>query len=365
MNRRDLLKGGAAAAVATATTASSFPAPAIAQGVRTLKMVTSWPKGYPGLGTAAERFARRIEEGSGGRFKIQVYAGGELVHPLKCHDALQEGTAELYHSADYYYKGKAEAYAFFTTVPFGFTAAEMNAWLHHGGGQALWDEVGAQFGIKHLPCGNTGVQMGGWFKQEIKSLEDIKGLKMRIPGFGGDLWTAMGGTAVTLAGAEIMPALQAGTIDAADWVGPWNDLAFGFYKVVKNYYWPTFHEPGPALSAGISRKLWDSLSSSDQALFTAAALAENDYGLAEFNAHNQAALEALVNEHGVQLRQFSDEIYRGFGEAARDVVAKAGQSDELSKRVYESYSSFRRTIIRWSQIADQGFMNQRALVDFG
>ncbi len=359
MKRRDLLKGGAG------VVAASVAAPAIAQDTRELKMVTSWPKGFPGLGTAADRFANRVEEASGGRFAVRVYAGGELVHPLACHDAVQEGTADLYHSADYYYKGKAEAYAFFTSVPFGFTPAEMNAWLHHGGGQALWDELGSQFGIKHLPCGNTGTQMGGWFKNEIKSLEDIKGLKMRIPGFGGDLWTALGGTSVTLAASEIMPALQAGTVDAADWVGPWNDLALGFYKVVKYYYWPTFHEPGPTLSIGISRKLWDGLSASDQAIFTAAALAENDFGLAEFNANNQAALDTLVNQHGVQLREFSDDIYRRAGEAARDVLAKSGQGDELTKKIYESYSAFRRTVIQWSRISDQGYMNKRELVDMG
>jgi len=321
MDRRSFIKK--AGIGVTAAAAAPLAAPAIASDVKHLKMVTSWPKNFPGLGTAANRFAQRVEKASGGRFRIRVYAGKELVHPLKCLDAVQEGTAELYHSADYYYKGKDMGFAFYSAVPFGFTANEMNAWLYHGGGQKLWDELGAGFGVKGLPCGNSGVQMGGWFRKPVNTIEDFKGLKMRMPGLGGDVLNAIGATALTLAGAEIMPALQAGTIDATEWVGPWNDLAFGFYKVTKHYYYP---------------------------------------GLAEFNANNGAALNTLIQKHGVQLHEFSDEIFKAFGEASKDVLAKAGESSPMAKKIYKSFMDFKKRVQGWTEISDVAYANKRKLV---
>jgi TRAP-type mannitol/chloroaromatic compound transport system substrate-binding protein len=362
MDRRSFLKKAGLAAGAAA--ASTLAAPAIAQGGTELKLVTSWPKNFPGLGTAPERFGQRVEKATDGRYKIRVFAGGELVHPLKAHDAVQEGTADLYHSADYYYQGKVKGYAFFCSVPFGFRPDEIDAWIQHGGGQALWDEMGGAFGIKHLPCGNSGSQMGGWFNKPMRSLEDFKGLKMRIPGLGGDVITALGGTSVTLAGSEILPALQSGTVDAAEWVGPWNDLAFGFYKVVKFYHYPGFHEPGSLLGLGISRKLWDSLSEQDKVIFESCALAENNYDLAEFNANNNTALETLLTKHGVELVEFSDDIYKGFGAAAKDVLAAAGAADPMTKKIYESFLDFRKKAVAWSNLSDQSYMNKRALTAF-
>ena len=360
MKRRSFLKK-AAIGSAIAGLVSSLPKPAISQGRKELRLVTSWPKNFPGLGTAPERFGQRLEKLSGGRYTVRVYAGGELVHPLKCNDAVQEGTADMYHSADYYYQGKSAAYPFFCAVPFGFVPAEINAWIYHGGGQALWDEVGAQFGIKHLPCGNSGSQMAGWFKKPMRSVEDFKGLKMRIPGLGGDVIKELGGTSVTLAGSEILPALQAGTIDATEWVGPWNDLAFGFYKVVSNYGYPGFHEPGSMLSLGISRKLWDGLSETDKMLFETCAGAENNSDLAEFNANNTAALETLINKHGVKLFEMSDEIFQAFGKASMDVLAKAGSSDAISKKVYDGFMKFRKLAMDWSKLSDQSYMQKRSL----
>ncbi len=360
MDRRSFIKK--AGLGVTAAAAAPLAAPAIASDVKHLKMVTSWPKNFPGLGTAANRFAQRVEKASGGRFKIRVYAGKELVHPLKCLDAVQEGTAELYHSADYYYKGKDMGFAFYSAVPFGFTANEMNAWLYHGGGQKLWDELGAGFGVKGLPCGNSGVQMGGWFRKPVNTIEDFKGLKMRMPGLGGDVLNAIGATALTLAGAEIMPALQAGTIDATEWVGPWNDLAFGFYKVTKHYYYPGFHEPGTMLSLGVSKKFWDGLSDSDKALFEYCAQAENSYDLAEFNANNGAALNTLIQKHGVQLHEFSDEIFKAFGEASKDVLAKAGESSPMAKKIYKSFMDFKKRVQGWTEISDVAYANKRKLV---
>ena len=361
MKRRDLLKGAAVGGLALGA-ASTFPKPAISQGRQELKMVTSWPKNFPGLGTAPERFAKRVADLTNNRITVKVYAGGELVPPLKCNDAVQQGTADMYHSADYYYQGKSQAYAFFTAVPMGFTATEIDAWIMHGGGQELWDEVGGHFGIKHLPCGNTGVQMGGWFRKRMNSLEDFKGLKMRIPGLGGDVINALGGTSVTLAGAEILPALQAGTVDASEWVGPWNDLAFGFYKVTQNYYYPGVHEPGSMLSLGISRKVWDGFSKTDKEMIWSAAVAENNYTLAEFNANNTAALNTLVTKHNVKVWEFSDEIFKAMGKAAEEVVANAGQKDALTKKVYDSYVAFRKKAVHWTALSDQAYANKRSLV---
>ncbi len=362
MDRRSFLKNAGLATGAAA--ASTLAAPAIAKGVKELKMVMSWPKNFPGLGTAAGRFAKRLEAASDGKYKVRLYAGGELVHPLKCLDAVQEGTADLYHSAEYYYQGKLKAFGFFAAVPFGFRPDEMDAWIHHGGGQKLWDEVSGQFGVKPFLCGNSGSQMGGWFKKPMKTVEDFKGLKMRIPGLGGDVIKALGGTSVTLAGSEILPALQAGTIDATEWVGPWNDLAFGIYKIVKHYHYPGFHEPGTVLSLGVSKKLYDGMSKGDQALIEACALAENNYDLAEFNANNSAALDTLVSKHGVELHEFSDEIFKAAGAAAKDVLANAGAADPLTKKVYDSFMSFRKNAVSWSRISDQAYMQKRGLVTF-
>jgi TRAP-type mannitol/chloroaromatic compound transport system substrate-binding protein len=365
MQRRSFIKGAAATgAAAAAVAASSFPKPAISQGRKQLRMVTSWPKNFPGLGTAAERFAQRITKATEGRFTVKVYAGGELVHPLKCNDAVQQGTADLYHSAEYYYQGKSKAYNFFTAVPGGFTATEINGWIMHGGGQQLWDEVSAQFNIKALPCSNTGMQMGGWFRKEIKTTEDMKGLKMRIPGLGGEVIKALGGTSVVLAGSEIMPALQSGTIDATEWVGPWNDLAFGFYKVTKIAYYPGIHEPGSMLSLGINKKLWDGLSATDKALFEYCALAENDYGYAEFTANNEAALETLVNKHGVRYLKWPEPVFKAMDVAARDVVANVAKADAMTGKVYNSYIKFRKSVTAWSRISDAAYYNYRDLVRY-
>lgn len=358
MGRRAFMKGSAAVGSA------ALAMPAIAQGKQELKMVTSWPKNFPGLGTAVARFAQRFETATDGRYTIRVYAGGELVNALKCLDAVQEGTADLYHSADYYYQGKATALSFFTTVPFGMRPDEMDAWLHHGGGQKLWDEVSGQFGVKPIPCGNTGSQMGGWFKKEIKALDDFKGLKMRIPGFGGDVVRALGGTPVTIAGAEILTALQTGVIDATEWVGPWNDLAFGLYKIVKHYHYPGFHEPCATLSLGVRRALWDGMTQADKTILEACAIAENNIDLAEFNRNNAEALDTLVTKHGVALHEFSDEIFKTAGEAARDVLASAAAQDPLTKKVHDSYMAFRKQAMEWSRISDQAYMTKRELATF-
>ena len=357
LNRRNFMsKGAILAAGAGATTLAT---PALAQGTMQLRMVTSWPQNFPGLGTAASRFAERVGKATDGRITIQVLGAGELVGALGVHDAVEEGAADLYHSAEYYYQGKAKGLAFFSTVPMGLTADEMNGWIYHGGGQALWDEISAPFNIKPLACGNTGSQMGGWFKNPITSLDDFKGLKMRMPGLGGDVIKELGATPVTLPGSEILPALQAGTIDATEWVGPWNDLAFGFYKVVKNYHFPGFHEPGTMLSVGFNKGKWDALSDSDRTIIEYCAMAENVYDLAEYTANNSGALKTLVEDHGVVLHEFPDEVYQKVAEITPEIIANVAATDAETKKVADSFTSFLTNARSWARISDGAYMNKR------
>jgi TRAP-type mannitol/chloroaromatic compound transport system substrate-binding protein len=359
MDRRSFLKSAGLAG--GAAVAAPLAAPAIAQGVQEIRLVTSWPANFPGLGTGANDFAERVTSMSDGRLRVRVFAGGELVGPLGVNDAVQEGSAEMYHSADYYFQGKSRAYNFFTSVPLGFTSFEMDAWIQQGGGQELWDELGGNFGIKHLPGGNTGNQAGGWFRREITSPDDFSGLRMRIPGIGGEVIAALGGTPVALAGGEILPALQAGTIDAAEWVGPLNDLAFGFHRVLTHYYTHGIHEPGSMISIGISRRLWDDLSDGDRKLIESAALATNNKTTAYFTANNAQALEQLRQE-GVQLHTFNEEVFGALAEAGEQVMADMAAGDELTGRVYESFIDFRRRVVPWTEAAELAYMQARQAV---
>ncbi len=361
MKRRQFIKGAAAAGITGAALTSSFPSPAIAQGKRELKLVTTWPKNFPGLGTGAQRMADRITNMSGGALTVKLYAKNELVPAFESFDAVSSGTADMYHGAEYYWQGKSKAFNFFAAVPFGLTGPEMDSWIYHGGGQALWDELSAGFNIKPFLSGNTGVQMGGWFNKEIHSLEDYKGLKIRMPGLGGEVLRRIGAAAVSLPGGEIFQALQSGAIDASEWVGPWNDLAFGFYKITKYYYYPGFHEPGTALSAGMNLKVWEGLSAEHKAIVTSAMAAENSYMFAEFNARNNDALNTLKEKHNVQVRKFSDSILQSIGEISGQVVAEAGASDAISKKVYESFIKFRKNSIAWSKLSDLAYQNARLL----
>ena len=351
MKRREFLRGAAIGGVA----AASLAAPAIAQDRKVVKMVTTWPKGFPGLGVGAQRVADRITAMTDGRITVKLYGGGELVPALESFDAVSAGTAEMYHGADYYWVGKHPAYAFFTAVPMGFTYQELNAWIHFGGGQELWDELGKDFGVKGIMAGNTGPQMGGWFRNPINSIDDMKGLKMRMPGLGGKVLNAIGGSSVTLAGGEIFAAFKSGAIDATEWVGPYNDLAFGFQQVAKNYMYPGFHEPGSGLAVGMNMKWWESLSKSDQAIVEAACTAENDVMLSEFNARNPAALAALVNEHGVNVQRMPDEVFKALADASEQVVSDTQNHDALAKKIYESYSNFRASVDTWTRIADEPY----------
>ncbi|MGK2739561.1 TRAP transporter substrate-binding protein [Tepidicaulis sp. LMO-SS28] len=355
MKRRSFLAG----AGVVAATAATLPKPAIASGVKRLKMVTTWPKNFPGMGVSAERLATRIKTMTEGQVEIRVYAADELVPALQAFDTVSSGAAEVYHGAEYYWQGKSPAFNFFTTVPNGMIATELNAWMYHGGGQQLWDELSAQFNIKPFMASNTGVQMGGWFRKEINTLEDFKGLRIRMPGLGGEVMRKLDAAAVTLAGNQIYQALQNGTIDATEWVGPWNDMTFGFHQVADYYYWPGFHEPGPALAVGFNKTVWDGFTPSQQAAVEAACAAENDYTLAEFNYQNAKSLQTLIKDHNVKLRRFSPEIRARLTALSDEVVEEAGNSDAFTKRVYESYKASLALSREWTRIADQAFVEAR------
>lgn len=354
MDRRSFLKN---AGLVSGVAATSLPlaAPALASGKRTLKMVTSWPKNFPGLGTSAQRMADRLTAMTEGRLTIKLYSAGELVPAYEAFDAVSSGTADMYHGAEYYWQGKSTAFNFFASIPIGLTANELNAWIYFGGGQELWDELSAKFNIKPFLVGNTGPQMGGWFNREIKTLEDIKGLKIRMPGIGGEVMRRLGASAVSLPGGEIFSSLQSGAIDATEFVGPWNDLALGFYKVAKFYYYPAFQEPASGMSCGVNLDVFNGLSKADKALIKAVCESETNLVLSEFNARNGAALKTLVEKHNVKLMKMPDDVFDAIGKVAEEVVAEVGSKDELSKRIYDSYIKARAEISAWSTISEENF----------
>jgi len=357
MNRRDALKTGVAAALGTAGAAVS--APAIAQKRIEVNMVSTWPRDFPGLGTGAQRFAQRLTDMTDGRIKVNYYAAGERVKAFDSLDEVASGNAQMYHGADYYWKGKHPGWAYFTAVPFGLTYTEFNAWWHFGGGEALHDELAGDFGVKCLPCGNTGVQMGGWFRKEINSADDFKGLKMRMPGLGGDVLAKLGASPVSLPGGQIYENLVSGAIDATEWVGPWNDYFMKFYEAAKYYYYPGYHEPGSMLSVGINRKFWDGLSKTDQLIVRAAAETENSIMMSEYNAKNGEYLGKLLREQGVKLRRFSDDTYDSFGDASEDVFAEARSHSPLAKRIHDSFLNARTEVGGWAKISDVEYIAQR------
>ncbi|MGV6826972.1 MAG: TRAP transporter substrate-binding protein [bacterium] len=357
MDRRKFLKG---APVVAATLPASMVAQAKSKKAEfKWKMVTTWPKNFPGLGTGANNLAKLIGEMSGGRIRVKVYGANELVPAFESFDAVSRGTAEIGHGAAYYWKGKAPAAQFFSAMPFGMNALEFNGWVYHGGGQALWDEVYKPFGVIGRPAGNTGVQMGGWFNREIKSLADMKGLKMRIPGLGGEVLQRLGGTPVNLPGGELYTALTAGTIDATEWVGPYNDLAFGLYKAAKYYYYPGFHEPGTCLEALINKKAFAELPKDLQSVVENACKVVNGDMLAEYSARNPGALAQLTKDHGVQLRAFPDDVLEGLRKVSAEVVADLAKQDDLSAKVYKSYSAFLEASRPYTDASELAYLNAR------
>jgi TRAP-type mannitol/chloroaromatic compound transport system substrate-binding protein len=324
------------------------------------KMVTTWPKNFPGLGTGANNLAEKINTLSAGRMEVKVYGAGELVPALEIFDTVSRGTAQMGHGAAYYWKGKNEVFQFFSTVPFGLTAQEMNGWLYNGGGLDLWQKAYAKHNIIPMPAGNMGVQMGGWFNKEINSLADLKGLKMRIPGLGGEVFKRAGGTPVNLPGGELFTAMQSGTIDAVEWVGPYNDLAFGFHKVAKFYYYPGWHEPGTTLEAMINKQAFEALPKDLQAIVKTACEVANHEMLAEYTSRNNDALQTLVNKHQVQVRRFPDEVLEKLRDLSDQVVKELAQKDAFATEVYESFSNYRDKAVNWSEYSERAYLNVRA-----
>ena len=358
MQRREILKKGLVGLGGVAA-ASTIAAPAIAKERVEIAMVATWGRDFPGLGTGAQRFAKRLSDMSDGRIQVTYYAAGERVKAFDSFDEVASGNAQMYHGAEYYWKGKHPGWAYFTSVPFGLTYTEMNAWIRFGGGQELWDELGADYGLKGLMCGNTGVQMGGWFRKEMNSVDDFKGLKMRMPGLGGDVLAKLGGSPVSLPGGQIYENLISGSIDATEWVGPWNDELMKFYEAAKYYYYPGMHEPGAMLACGMNKTWWDSLSKSDQMMIEAASSMENDVMMSEYNYKNGAALKRLINDQGVKLRQFNDDIYDGFAEASEEVFAEVQEHSDLANRIHQSFVTARTDIGAWAEISDQAYLQQR------
>lgn len=324
------------------------------------KLVTTWPKNLPALGTAPERLAAAVAEMSAGRFQIKVYADGELVPAFEVFDAVSQGTAEMGHGAAYYWRGKMPMAAVFATVPFGMNAQETNGWLHHGGGLALWRELYAPFGVVPFAAGNTGTQMAGWFNKEVNSLADLDGLKMRIPGFGGEVFQRAGGVAVSLPGSEIFTSLQTGVIDATEWVGPYNDIAFGLQEAAEFYYYPGWHEPNATLEAIVNAEALAALPPDLRAILEVACRASNQDMLDEFTARNAAALNTLVTEHGTQLRRLPDDVLARLWELSNAVLEEAAGDDELNQRILASYRAFLADVRGYHAISEQAYMNVRA-----
>ncbi|WP_168015721.1 TRAP transporter substrate-binding protein [Halomonas salinarum] len=323
------------------------------------KMVTSWPKNFPGVGQGPERLSKLVDEMSNGRLTIDVFGAGQLVPGFEVFDAVSEGTAELGHSASYYWKGKAPAAQFFAAVPFGMNAQEMNAWLHYGGGLELWNELYDDFGVDVMVAGASGVQMGGWYNKEINSVDDLDGLKMRMPGLGGEVMDRMGVAIVNMPGGEIFTSLQSGAIDATEWIGPYNDLAFGLHQAAEYYYYPGWHEPTVMFEAIVNEEAFAELPDDLQAILRTAIRDVNADMLDEYTARNNDALETLVNEHDVQLRRLPDDVLARAKELSSDVVKELSESSDMAKKIYDSYTSFQEKVVNYHAISEQAYYNAR------
>ncbi len=323
------------------------------------KLVTSWPKNFPGLGRAPETFAKHVERMSNGRLKIKVYGAGEIVPGFEVFDAVSQGTAEMGHAAAYYWKGKVPAAQMFTAIPFGMNATEMNGWFYYGGGLELWREVYKPFGVIPFPGGNTGVQLAGWFKKPINSIDDLQGLKMRIPGLGGEVLKKVGGVPVALTGGELFTSLQTGAIDATEWVGPYNDLAFGLYKAADYYYYTGWHEPGAALEFTVNQKAFNSLPDDLKAIIEVATQAVNQDMLDEYTARNNEAMQTLINKHHVDMRPFPPEVVEKLKTASLEVMQEHAATDPLFAKVYQSYSEFQKKVAAYHKISEFEYYKNR------
>ena len=347
------LTGGAALAAGCGSPRQE-KAPAVRSGKQyEWKMVTTWPPHFPILGESADTMAEWIEEMSEGRLKIRVYGGGELIPPLEGFEAVSQGVAEMCHGASYYWAGKAPASQFFSAVPFGMNAQQMHAWIYSGGGLEQWENLYAPFNLTPMPAGNTGFQMGGWFNREINSLQDLKGLKMRIPGLGGKVIAKAGGSAVLSAGGEIFTNLERGVIDATEWIGPYHDQLMGFYKPAEYYYYPGWHEPGTVVELIVNKTAFDGLPKDLQTMVRTASARSNIRVLSQFESKNNTSLQKLINEHNVKLRKFPDEVLDALRKFSEEVVDELVSTDPMSRTVYESFRSFRKNVTSWAEVSEK------------
>jgi TRAP-type mannitol/chloroaromatic compound transport system substrate-binding protein len=355
MKRRSFLKKAGVALAAGAATA----APAAVHGQSATvswRMALSWPKSLDALYGGVEFLAKRVSDATGGKFNIKLFAAGEIVGGLQVLDAVQNGTVECGHTANYYYFGKDPTFAFAASIPFGLNTRQQNAWMRHGGGIELMREFFKEYNIHNIPAGNTGAQMGGWFRKEIRTVADLKGLKMRMGGTAGLVLTKLGVVPQMIAGGDIYPALEKGTIDAAEWVGPYDDEKLGFYKVAKNYYYPAWWEGGTELDLLVNLKAWDALPKEYQAVLEAASADANDWITAKYDASNPAALKRLVS-NGVKLQPFSNDILAACYKASTEVFDEIATRNAKFRKVYEPWKRFRDEQVQWFSIAENRYDN--------
>lgn len=357
MDRRSFIKQ-AGLATAGAAAASTLATPALASGKRKLTMVTTWPRGFAGVWDAAEHFAKNVLDMSDGALEIDVKAAGELVGAFEVFDAVSSGQADMYHGADYYFLGQHPAFAFFTSVPFGMTAPEMLIWYNQMGGHELHNKLASDFGLKSFLAGNTGAQAGGWFRKEINTPDDLKGLKFRMPGLGGKVLSKLGVSVQNIPGGEVYQALSTGAIDGTEWIGPWADEKAGFQQIAKYLYNPGFHEPGAALSVATNSGVFEELPASQQRMIEIAAGETHIWSYSQFLGQNADALQRLINNDGVQTRVFSDEIYAAFGTATKEVMAE-NMGDPLYKEISDHYNDALSKISGWRSIADIAYLERR------
>ncbi|MFA7290797.1 MAG: TRAP transporter substrate-binding protein [Rhodocyclaceae bacterium] len=354
MERRSFLKkAGAGLAVGAATTM-----PAIASDAPTIKwrLASSFPKSLDTIYGAAEVVSRRVAEATNGKFQIQVFAGGEIVPAFGVLDAVKDGTVEMGHTASYYFVGKDPTFAFDCAIPFGMTNRQLDAWYRFGNGLKLMREFFGKYNIHNLPCGNTGVQMGGWFRKEIKSAADLHGLKMRIGGFAGQVIAKLGAVPQQIPGGDIYPSLEKGTIDAAEWVGPYDDQKLGFNKVAKFYYYPGWWEGGPQLSALVNTKQWASLPKDYQTILELACADAHTEMMAQYDAKNPTALKQLV-AGGAQLRPFPKDVMDACYKAAIELFAETSAKNPDFKKVYDDFKKFKDDQNMWFRIAEGSYSN--------
>ncbi|MBM3541751.1 MAG: ABC transporter substrate-binding protein [Alphaproteobacteria bacterium] len=362
MQRRDFLTGAAgfaAGAAAGYAAASPKAGPAQPATVRSLRMVTSWPRDFPLFAASAERLAVRIAQSSGGGLAVEVRHAGEAVPPYEAFDAVSTGVAQLYHGCEAFWRAKNPAFQFFASIPYGLGAAEFASWLAHGEGQTLWDELAQGFDVKPFLAGHTGIHAGGWYAREIRSAADLKGLRLRMPDLGGEILARLGAAIVPIPAGDVVEALKSKIIDGAEWYGPAIDLAFGLHRTARFYYVPAAVDPGMALSCGINRGLWDTLDEGARAAIADACAAEAEHTHGAFLAENARAFETLVREHGIQPRRLPDPVVRAIGRMAETVVREMAEADAAARKIHASYMGFRARAVAWSQVSEWAYLGQR------